>query len=69
MCCLRLGDYTREDLNSDLHHLSQVDPSFVHTVAQHDIDPLLQVNPLFILSLCVHDVLALVFSVLDSAYT
>ena len=41
MC--RLGDYTQDDLNSDLHQLSETDPSFIHLVAKDDIDPLLQV--------------------------
>ena len=40
----RLGDYTQEDLNADLHKLSELDPSFIHSVAQDDIDPLLQVH-------------------------
>ena len=40
----RLGDYTREDLKSDLHQLSELEPSFIHSVAPDDIDPLLQVH-------------------------
>lgn len=44
MCDCRLGDYTQEDLNADLHKLSELDPSFIHSVAQDDIDPLLQVQ-------------------------
>ena len=40
----RLGDYTREDFNSDLHRLSEHEPAFIHSVSQDEIDPLLQVQ-------------------------
>ena len=40
----RLGDYTQDDLTSDLHQLSEMEPSFIHSLSQDDIDPLLQVH-------------------------
>ena len=40
----RLGEYTQEDLSSDLHKLSEHTPPLLHTsVHDDDIDPLLQV--------------------------